>query len=92
MPVASVRRQSAAVAMWKMRSGAASRSPCEGNDMAERVYVVTDIEVDGFVPGPHSMLALGSVAVTAAGEQVWEFEAVLERLPGAQPDPATWEW
>ncbi len=60
--------------------------------MSDRVYVVTDIEVDGFVPGPHSMLALASVAVTAAGEQVGEFEAVLERLPGAQPNPATWEW
>lgn len=59
---------------------------------AERVYVVTDIEVDGFVPGAHSMLALASVAVTASGKHVGEFEAVLERLPGAQADPATWEW
>ena len=60
--------------------------------MSERVYVVTDIEVDGFVPGPHSMLAFASVAVTASGEQVGEFEAVLERLPGAQPHPDTWAW
>jgi hypothetical protein len=59
---------------------------------AERVYVVTDIEVDGFVPGPNSMLSLASVAVTASGEQVGEFEAVLERLPGAQPNPDTWAW
>jgi hypothetical protein len=59
---------------------------------SERVYVVTDIEVDGFVPGAHSMLALASVAVTAAGEQVGEFEAVLERLPGAQANPDTWAW
>ena len=35
----------------------------------ERVYVVTDIEVDGFVPGAHSMLALASVAVTRFGER-----------------------
>ena len=35
--------------------------------MAERIYVVTDIEVDGFVPGAHSMLALASVAVTGSG-------------------------
>jgi hypothetical protein len=60
--------------------------------MSERVYVVTDIEVDGFVPGAHSMLALASVATTAAGEQVGEFEAVLERLPGAQAHPETWAW
>lgn len=59
---------------------------------AERVYVVTDIEVDGFVPGANSMLALASVAVTASGKQVGEFEAVLERLPGAQPNPNTWAW
>lgn len=60
--------------------------------MSERVYVVTDIEVDGFVPGAHSMLALASVATTATGEQVGEFEAVLERLPGAQAHPDTWAW
>ncbi len=53
---------------------------------------MTDIEVDGFVPGPHSMLAFASVAVTASGEHVGEFEAVLERLPGAQPHPDTWSW
>lgn len=63
-----------------------------GDAGQERVYVVTDIEVDGFTPGPHSMLAFGSVAVTATGEQVGEFEAVLERLPGAQPHPDTWAW
>ena len=59
---------------------------------AERVYVVTDIEVDGFVPGANSMLSLASVAVTASGEQVGEFEAVLAGLPGAQPDPQVWAW
>lgn len=59
---------------------------------AERVYVVTDIEVDGFVPGANSMLSLASVAVTASGEHVGEFEAVLAGLPGAQPDPRVWEW
>ncbi len=60
--------------------------------MAERIYVVTDIEVDGFVPGPHSMLCFASVGVTASGEQVGEFEAVLEPLPGSQHDPRVWEW
>lgn len=60
--------------------------------MAERVYVVTDIEVDGFVPGANSMLSLASVAVTASGERVGEFEAVLAGLPGAQPDSQVWEW
>ena len=60
--------------------------------MSERIYVVTDIEVDGFIPGPNSMLSFASVAVTASGEQAWEFEAVLEPLPGSQPDPQVWAW
>ncbi|MFC7360576.1 hypothetical protein [Nocardioides astragali] len=55
--------------------------------MTERVYVVTDIEVDGFVPGASSMLSFASVAVTASGKPVGEFEAVLEPLPGAEADP-----
>lgn len=62
------------------------------SDSGERVYVVTDIEVDGFVPGAHSMLSFASVAVTASGVQVGEFEAVLAGLPGAQPDPQVWAW
>jgi hypothetical protein len=32
------------------------------------------------------------VAVTASGERVGEFEAVLEPLPGSQPDPQVWAW
>ncbi len=58
----------------------------------ERIYVVTDIEVDGFTPGPHSMLSFASVAVTASGKQMGEFEAVLEPLPGSQHDPHVWDW
>jgi hypothetical protein len=38
------------------------------------------------------MLSFASVAVTASGEQVGEFEAVLEPLPGSQPDPQVWAW
>ena len=35
---------------------------------------------------------MASVAGTASGEQVGEFEAVLERLLGAQAHPGTWAW
>lgn len=56
------------------------------------VYVVTDIEADGPWPGPNSMRALASVAVRADGTQLGEFEAVLEPLPGAQPNPDTLAW
>jgi hypothetical protein len=60
--------------------------------MSGPVFVVTDIEVDGPWPGPNSMRSFASVAVTAGGEVRGEFEAVLEPLPGAQPNPDTSAW
>jgi hypothetical protein len=56
------------------------------------VYVVTDIEVDGPWPGANSMRSFASVAVNAGGEELGVFEAVLEPLPGAAPDPDTYAW
>lgn len=53
------------------------------------VHVVTDAEFDGPVPGRHSMLSFASVAVASDGRIVGEFEAVLDRLDGAVPDPET---
>lgn len=55
-------------------------------------YVVTDIETDGPWYGAHSMRSFASVAVTARGEVLGEFEAVLAPLPGSTPDPATYAW
>jgi hypothetical protein len=55
-------------------------------------YVVTDIETDGPWPGANSMRSFASVAVTASGEQVGVFEAVLEQLPGAAPNADTLAW
>ncbi len=57
-------------------------------------YVVTDCEFDGPTPGENSMLSFGSVAVSASGSILGEFEAVLETLDGAGSDPSTmsfWE-
>ncbi len=56
------------------------------------IYVVTDIETDGAWPGPHSMRSFASVAVTSDGVERGVFEAVLEPLPGAQPNPDTYAW
>lgn len=56
------------------------------------MYVVTDIEVDGPHPGPNSMRSFASVAVSADGEEHGRFEAVLEPLPGAAPNPDTYAW
>lgn len=58
----------------------------------EWVYVVTDIEVDGFWPGANSMRSFASVAVGADGTEHGVFEAVLEPLPGAAPNPDTYAW
>ena len=35
--------------------------------MSEEVYFSTDVETDGPIPGPHSMLSFGSAAYTADG-------------------------
>jgi hypothetical protein len=67
--------------------------------MSQReVYVSVDIEADGPIPGPHSMLSLGAAAfaidratppaVTAVG--TWS--ANLETLEGAAGDPRTMAW
>jgi len=56
------------------------------------VYVSTDVEADGPIPGPHSMLSFASAAMTEAGEVVATFTANLETLPGAEPHPETMAW
>ena len=58
----------------------------------EWTYVVTDIETDGPRPGPNSMRSFASVAMGADGTERGRFEAVLEALPGAQPNPETVAW
>ena len=60
--------------------------------MAEEIYVSTDIEADGPIPGPHSMLSFGSAAFRRNGEMVGTFSANLELLPGASPDARTQAW
>jgi hypothetical protein len=59
--------------------------------MAE-IYISTDVETDGPIPGPHSMLSLGSAAYTADKRLVSTFSANLETLPGAAAHPKTAEW
>lgn len=59
--------------------------------MAE-VYVSTDIEADGPIPGPHSMLSFASAAFRSDKTLIGTFEANLTTLPGAQGHPKTMEW
>lgn len=56
------------------------------------IYVSTDIETDGPIPGPHSMLSFGSAAYKANGEVISTFEVNLETLPGATGHPQTMAW
>lgn len=58
----------------------------------QEIYVSTDIETDGPIPGPHSMLSFGSAAYTADKELVSTFEANLNTLPGANGHPDTMAW
>jgi hypothetical protein len=59
--------------------------------MAE-LYVSTDVETDGPIPGPNSMLSFGSAAYTADKRLVSTFEANLCTLPDATGNPETMEW
>jgi hypothetical protein len=56
------------------------------------IYVSTDVETDGPIPGPHSMLSFGSAAYTAEKKLVPTFSANLETLEGATAHPKTAEW
>jgi hypothetical protein len=56
------------------------------------IFVSTDVETDGPIPGPHSMLSFGSAAFTADKRLVGTFAANLHPLPGATGHPDTMAW
>ena len=56
------------------------------------IYVSTDVETDGRIPGPHSMLSFASAAYRPDKQLVSTFSANLELLPGASGDPRTMDW
>jgi hypothetical protein len=60
--------------------------------MPDEIYVSTDVEADGPIPGPHSMLSFGSVAFRADKTVVGEFTVNLSPLHGAAPHPVTTRW
>jgi hypothetical protein len=53
------------------------------------IYLSTDVESDGPIPGPHSMLSFASAAYTPDKRLVSTFSANLHTLPGAAGHPAT---
>ena len=56
------------------------------------IYVSTDVETDGPIPGPYSMLSIGCAAYRADKTLVGTFTANLETLPGATGHPKTMAW
>lgn len=59
--------------------------------MAE-IYVSTDVETDGPIPGPHSMLSFASAAYLPDKTLVGTFSANLAPLEGAHGHPDTMAW
>lgn len=57
--------------------------------MVVEIYVSTDVEADGPIPGPHSMLSFGSAPYTAQKSLVGAFSRNVETLPNATPDART---
>lgn len=56
------------------------------------IYVSTDVETDGPIPGPHSMLSFASAAYQSDKTLVSTFTANLETLPDAKSHPETMNW
>ncbi len=56
------------------------------------VYVSTDVETDGPIPGPHSMLSFASAAYRNDKTLASTFSANLETLPDASGHPDTMAW
>src|SRR5216117_493932 len=56
------------------------------------IYLSTDVEADGPIPGPHSMLSFASAAYRPDKTLVGTFTANLETLPGAAGHPQTLAW
>ena len=73
---------------------AAERSPFSWvkSGMATEIYVSTDVEADGPIPGPHSMLSFASAAYTPDKQLIATFSANLELLPDAKGHPLTMKW
>jgi hypothetical protein len=56
------------------------------------IYVSVDVEVDGPIPGPHSMLSVGCAAYQLDKTVIGTFSVNLETLPGATGYPLTMAW
>jgi hypothetical protein len=60
--------------------------------MNDEIYVSTDVETDGPIPGVYSMLSFASAAYLPNKTLLATFSANLETLPGATTNPETMAW
>ncbi|MGP8329752.1 MAG: hypothetical protein ACT6FF_05495 [Methanosarcinaceae archaeon] len=60
--------------------------------MKRELYISTDIEADGKIPGISSMLSFGSAAYTEKKRLLSTFSVNLMQLPDAHPDTNTMKW
>jgi hypothetical protein len=60
--------------------------------MMSEIYVSTDVETDGPIPGVYSMLSFASAAYRADKTLLTTFEANLQTLPDATAHPKTMDW
>jgi DNA polymerase III alpha subunit (gram-positive type) len=81
------------VAAHDMSAASTDRpAPTHEPPLMNEIYISTDVETDGPIPGPHSMLSIGAAAYTAGKVLLSTFSANLETLAGAQAHPKTAEW
>lgn len=74
------------------RHGEASLNLFDHKSKMTELYISTDVETDGPIPGPYSMLSVGSAAYTADKTLMATFSANLDTLPGASAHPKTAAW
>lgn len=60
--------------------------------MIQEIYVSTDVETNGPIPGTYSMLSIGSAAYMADGTLLDTYTANLELLSQAKQDAVTMQW
>jgi hypothetical protein len=60
--------------------------------LTAEIYVSTDVETDGPIPGPHSILSFASAAYAPDKTVVGTFARNLRTLEGAAPHPKTEAW
>lgn len=58
----------------------------------KEVYVSCDIETNGPIPGPYSMLSLGAIAHDETAKELGRFTINIEPLEGASEHPDTMLW